>query len=102
MTITERLELMERWTVEHDRLHATLGRGVPTAAGSEPLSPRLRQVVILLVRDAMTVRQVAATLCVSTKTVESHVSRLYARLGVSSRAQLFAWAHAHPDEWQGQ
>ena len=38
----------------------------------------------------MTNREIAATLFVSEKTVESHLSRAFAKLGVSSRAGLSA------------
>ena len=38
-------------------------------------------------------RQVADELLLSTKTVEVHLTRIYAKLGISSRSQLAA---AHP------
>ena len=40
----------------------------------------------------MSNREVAAELLVSTKTVEVHLTRIYSKLGVSSRAQLIAAA----------
>ena len=45
-----------------------------------------------LVARGMTNRAVAAELLVSTKTVEVHLTRIYSKLGVSSRAQLIAAA----------
>ena len=45
-------------------------------------------------------REVAATLFVSPKTVEANLSRIYAKLGISSRAELGAWLsrNGQPDD----
>ena len=55
------------------------------------LTPQERE-VRRLVATGMSNREVAAELLVSTKTVEVHLTRIYAKLGVSSRAQLIAAA----------
>ena len=60
------------------------------AAGAEgvaALSPREREVA-MLVASGMRNRDVAAALFVSEKTVESHLARIYDKLGVRSRAAL--------------
>ena len=40
-------------------------------------------------------KEIAAALVVSVRTVDRHVSNLYAKLGVSSRAAATSYAHAH-------
>ena len=42
----------------------------------------------ILVADGLTNREVAASLVVSVKTVESHLARIFAKLGVRSRTEL--------------
>lgn len=39
---------------------------------------------------------VASTLGITRRTVESHLQQIYARLGLHSRVQLRAWLDAHP------
>jgi len=58
------------------------------------LSPREREVLKLL-RDNMSIPAIARTLYVSTSTVKTHVSRLYDKLGASSRAQALMIALSH-------
>ena len=41
-----------------------------------------------LIADGLTTRQIAAQLVVSEKTVESHVSHIFTKLEVSSRAAI--------------
>ncbi len=61
--------------------------GAAGAAGLAALSAREREVATL-VASGMRNRDVAAALFVSEKTVESHLARIYDKLGVRSRAAL--------------
>jgi len=54
------------------------------------LTPQ-EQAVSRLVAQGMTNREVAAELYLSTKTVQFHLTRVYGKLGVRSRAELAAW-----------
>lgn len=68
----------------------------PTARGSTKtksfLSPRMRQLVVLLM-DGRSEKQAANALGISPHTVHIHVTRLYRRLGVHSRAELLAMVY---------
>jgi DNA-binding CsgD family transcriptional regulator len=70
-----------------DRAHGELAR----IAGRAPSSGRLTPVeerVAALVAQGCTNREVAATLYLSERTIEGHLSRVYAKLGVRSRVEL--------------
>ena len=69
----------------------------PQAPGSPPqpsLTRRERQVLPLLAQGWDN-GEIAATLNLTEQTVRNYVSRLYAKLAVSSRAQAIAWAQRH-------
>jgi DNA-binding NarL/FixJ family response regulator len=67
-----------------------LGLRVPRAgARTGTLSAREREIAEL-VGSGRTNRQIAAELHLSEKTVENHLSRVYGKLGISSRAALAA------------
>jgi DNA-binding NarL/FixJ family response regulator len=57
------------------------------ARSSTALTPQ-EQAVARLVAGGATNREVAADLVVSVKTVEHHLSRIYAKVGVRSRTEL--------------
>jgi DNA-binding NarL/FixJ family response regulator len=62
-------------------------RRAGSGAGLDLLSGREREVADL-VACGNTNRQVAAALFVSERTVETHVSRIFRKLGVSSRSEV--------------
>lgn len=51
------------------------------------MTPTERQVASL-VAEGLSNREVAARLFVTTKTVEAHLSKIYGKLGIRSRAEL--------------
>jgi len=55
------------------------------------LSEREREIARLIAQGSTT-REIAETCSISERTVETHLGRMYAKLGVSTRAQLAAWA----------
>lgn len=59
----------------------------PTSAGLARLSPREHDVV-RLVADGRTNDEIGSALRIGSKTVETHLARLFERLGVSSRTEL--------------
>jgi len=62
-------------------------------AGGDPLTPRERS-VLALVAEGRTNRQIGAELFISEKTVSVHLSRVMAKLGVSSRTEAVSVAYA--------
>jgi DNA-binding CsgD family transcriptional regulator len=68
----------------------------PPARGSPPGSLTAREAEVLtLVARGRTNREVAAELFISDKTVARHLSNIFAKLGLSSRAAATAWAYEH-------
>jgi len=57
----------------------------------ETLTTRERE-VLRLVEEGLTNREIGARLYISPKTAEHHVSRIYAKLGVNTRAEAAAYA----------
>jgi len=51
--------------------------------------------VLRLVATGATNRDVADTLVISEKTVARHLSNMFVKLGVGSRAAATAWAYKH-------
>jgi DNA-binding NarL/FixJ family response regulator len=60
------------------------------ARAEDPLSAREYEVV-RLVAEGLSNREVADTLVLSERTVESHVRRMLAKTGLTSRTQLTRW-----------
>lgn len=96
-------EALDRACGEFERLGAAgwlartrdeLGRLGGRAPSDGALTPGERKVAAL-VAEGRTNREVAAELVLSEKTVESHLSQVYRKLGVRSRAEL---AHRYADE----
>lgn len=69
-------------------LRAT-GESVPARApsGRESLTPQELQIA-LLVAEGKTNRDIGASICLSPKTVEFHLTRVYRKLDIHSRAEL--------------
>lgn len=63
----------------------------PEAEGNASLTPRELQVLRLLA-DGWTIRQTASRTGISPRTVESHVTKLYRKLGVHTRMQAIGRA----------
>jgi DNA-binding CsgD family transcriptional regulator len=74
------------WRARVEDELARLGR---PASDSTALSPSEERVAVLA-GQGLTNRQVAARLSISQKTVEAHLARAYAKLGIHSRAELGA------------
>jgi DNA-binding CsgD family transcriptional regulator len=55
--------------------------------GPVPLTNREREVAILAA-SGLTSRAIAERLFLSARTVDNHLARIYAKLGVTSRAEL--------------
>ena len=56
-------------------------------SGAESLTPSERRVAEMAA-ESMTNKDIAQALFVTTKTVEVHLSNVYRKLGIASRAQL--------------
>jgi predicted ATPase/DNA-binding CsgD family transcriptional regulator len=73
-----------------------------SAPPADPLTPREMQVAEL-VGQGLTNREIAARLVISTRTAESHLEHILAKLGFVNRTQLAAWIttrgqqHQRPD-----
>ena len=65
-----------------------------TRNGATPLTAREVEVV-RLVAEGKTNRAIAAQLYLSEKTVDRHLSNVFAKLGISSRAAATAYAYEH-------
>jgi DNA-binding CsgD family transcriptional regulator len=61
------------------------------ADADDPLTPRQREIVAL-VADGLSNVEIAERLCISRRTVESHLEHVKQRLGHESRNQVMAWA----------
>jgi DNA-binding NarL/FixJ family response regulator len=67
----------------------TLGH---SGAATEPTLTHREQEIVRLMVDGRSNDEIGAALSISRKTVEGHLSRLFARVGVASRAELAARA----------
>ncbi|GAB3227496.1 LuxR C-terminal-related transcriptional regulator [Glycomyces halotolerans] len=75
-----------------DRVRALKERLSPTGGGR--LTPREVE-VLRLVATGATNREIADTLVISDKTVARHLSNMFTKLGLSSRAAATAYAYEH-------
>lgn len=67
------------------------GGSATTRSISTGLTPRQREIA-MLIADGLTNKEIAQRLLISVSTVETHIENMFRRLGVSSRAQIAAWA----------
>jgi DNA-binding NarL/FixJ family response regulator len=70
------------------------GNDVGHAAGAGPLTARETD-VIQLVAAGLSNRDIAAELFISEKTVARHLSNIFTKLGLTSRAAATAYAYRH-------
>jgi DNA-binding CsgD family transcriptional regulator len=63
----------------------------PARRGTADLLTRREQEIAGLIAEELTTREIAARLFVSERTVEAHVTHMFNKLGVNSRAQLARW-----------
>jgi DNA-binding NarL/FixJ family response regulator len=78
----------------HPRAAAQLLADRSTAAPSERLSAREREVLILVARGSAN-KQIARQLGISEKTVKGHLTHVFQALGVADRTQAALWAERH-------
>lgn len=64
------------------------------SAGARALTERERQVVELVI-EGLPNKAIATRLAVSRRTIDAHLGHLFTKLGLSSRAELVAWAARH-------
>ena len=70
------------------------GTGCGAGANGRPVTAREVEIVRLLVRG-LTAKAIAGQLVISPKTASSHIEHIYAKTGVSNRAQLSLFAMKH-------
>ena len=78
----------------HEPVEASGRASAAGAHAASPLTPREAEVARLLARG-LSNKQIAAELVISERTVHAHVYRILGKLGLSSRAQVAAWAVAN-------
>lgn len=92
------LEHEPAWQDFMDAVLAFTGQATPAGAHDADalsrLSPRERDILPLLCRG-LSNAQIGWELGISEKTVRNHLSHLYDKLGLHSRASAIAFAHAH-------
>ncbi len=64
-----------------------------------PLTPREREVLILLA-DRWTDQEIADALCISYRTVTTHVSHIFDKLGITSRRSVRSMVVRDTDAWR--
>jgi DNA-binding CsgD family transcriptional regulator len=97
-TLEEALEIFERLEARLwlERAHDELSRiGLRRAAVTEGLTPAQTRVAELAVAG-LSNQEIASTLYMSTRSVESHLTKVYREFGVRSRGQLIAAFAARP------
>jgi LuxR family transcriptional regulator of spore coat protein len=83
--------------VEHlEVIVSTLELVRPVSAPAPIAEPLTRRELVVLehLSEDVTLEEIATTLFVTRNTIKSQVRSLYRKLGVSTRADAVAWAHA--------
>lgn len=75
----------------HPRAARQLLGALPTASRELDLTPRELEVIILI-RQGLANKQIARRLGISERTVKSHLTSAFARIGASDRTQAALWA----------
>lgn len=70
-----------------------LDQAIPEASGIEKLTPRERDVLMYIARG-YTYAETARRLGISVKTIESHISHIFAKLGAASRYEATVIAYS--------
>jgi len=81
-----------------DRIERALGLESPLEDGESPSPEKLsrREIeVLLLMREGMTNRDIAARMRLGQRTLDEYVKRLCKKLGVSNRTGAVAWSYRH-------
>lgn len=81
------LAALRRFLAQHDGNHAH----TPTAVHFGELSDRERQVLELIARG-LDNAEIAQRLCISPRTVRNHITRVFAKVGATNRAQAIVRA----------
>ncbi|MDX2182913.1 MAG: response regulator transcription factor [Gemmatimonadaceae bacterium] len=71
----------------------TIRRGRPAVAEASQMTPRERQVV-LLIGEGLSNKEIAARLQIATHTVKSHVRNVMEKLSLHTRLQIAAYLHS--------
>jgi DNA-binding CsgD family transcriptional regulator len=85
----ERTEVMNVIGDVEGKVALTFDDEIDTGTGIERLTPREREVVNLIARG-YTYRETARRLEISVKTLETHMSNIFNKLGIASRHELAA------------
>ncbi len=73
----------------------------PTDTASGPRLTRREREVAQLITEGLTNKAIAARLVLSPRTVEGHIERVFAKIGVDSRAQVAVWMAQHEAQTHG-
>jgi DNA-binding NarL/FixJ family response regulator len=89
-----RLAFVELGAMHDVAAIAALERALASAPADDELTPRERE-VLRLVATGKTNRAIAGALGISEKTIARHVSNIFTKLGLASRAAATAYAYEH-------